>query len=95
MKNRSILWYRQDLRIHDNEALYEAARWNNEVLPVYIFDPRVFKGKSRFGHRRMHPLRAQFIIESIEALRKAWTEMGAELIVRVGKPEYEIFLLAR
>ncbi|MDZ4708656.1 MAG: DASH family cryptochrome [Saprospiraceae bacterium] len=95
MKNRSILWYRQDLRIHDNEALYEAARWNNEVLPVYIFDPRVFMGKSRFGHSRIHPLRAQFIIESITALRKSWQELGSDLIVRIGKPEEEIFSLAR
>lgn len=95
MKNRSILWYRQDLRIHDNEALYEAARWNNEVIPVYIFDPRVFMGRSRFGHTRMHPLRAQFIIESIVALRQSWKEMGSDLIVRVGKPEEEIFSLAQ
>lgn len=95
MKNRSILWYRQDLRIHDNEALYEAARWNNEVIPVYIFDPRLFTGQSRFGHPRMHPLRAQFIIESIEALRKSWQEMGSDLIIRIGKPEDEIFQLSQ
>lgn len=95
MKNRSILWYRQDLRIHDNEALYEAARWNNEVIPVYIFDPRVFNGKSRFGHQRMSPLRAQFIIESIQALRKSWHDMGSDLIVRVGYPEEQIFSLAQ
>jgi deoxyribodipyrimidine photo-lyase len=43
MKNRSLLWYRLDLRVHDNEALYEAIRWNSEVIPVYVFDPRLFK----------------------------------------------------
>jgi deoxyribodipyrimidine photo-lyase len=32
---RSIYWFRQDLRISDNPALYEAAK-SGEILPVYI-----------------------------------------------------------
>lgn len=68
MKNKSILWFRQDLRIHDNEALYEAIKWNSEVIPVYVFDPRVFQSISRFGHRRMSGIRARFIIESVHEL---------------------------
>lgn len=95
MKNKSLLWYRQDLRIHDNEALYEALRWNNEVIPVFVFDSRLFRGYSRFGNRRIHPLRAKFIIESIIALRETWREMGSDLIVRVGPPEQVVFELAK
>lgn len=94
MKNRSILWYRQDLRMHDNEALYEAVRFNHQVIPVYVFDVRLFHGISRFRHRRVHPLRARFIVESVKALRQSWREMGGDLIVRVGKPEEIIFSLA-
>ncbi|MBK8512398.1 MAG: deoxyribodipyrimidine photo-lyase [Saprospiraceae bacterium] len=90
-ENKSILWFRQDLRIHDNEALYEAIKWNSEVIPVYVFDPRVFQSISRFGHRRMSGIRAWFIIESVHELRAKWREMGSDLIVRVGHPEEIIF----
>lgn len=40
MKNKvTIVWFRQDLRISDNPALYEAAG-QGTVLPVYILDEK-------------------------------------------------------
>ncbi|MEM8935546.1 MAG: deoxyribodipyrimidine photo-lyase [Pseudomonadota bacterium] len=36
-KKRSIMWFRQDLRLGDNPALHAAAK-NGDVLPVYILD---------------------------------------------------------
>jgi deoxyribodipyrimidine photo-lyase len=35
----SIVWFRQDFRLRDNPALWEAAQ-KGEVLPVYIFEER-------------------------------------------------------
>lgn len=95
MKNRSILWYRQDLRLHDNEALYEALRWNSEVIPVYVFDPRVFFATSIYGNRRMQSRRAKFIIDAVYNLRKSWQEIGSDLVVRMGHPEDIVFELAK
>ncbi len=95
MKNRSILWYRQDLRLHDNEALYEALRWNSEVIPVYVFDIRVFTSISSYGQRRMPAKRAKFIIDSVVNLRKTWQKIGSDLLVRIGNPEEIIFNLAK
>ena len=37
VKNKTIVWFRQDLRIHDNPALLSAAE-AGEILPVYILD---------------------------------------------------------
>ena len=38
MKDKKALhWFRQDLRLSDNPALYEASK-NDEVIPVYILD---------------------------------------------------------
>ena len=34
----TLVWFRQDLRIKDNPALFEAAR-NGRVLPVFILEP--------------------------------------------------------
>ena len=37
MKDIKVLWFRQDLRISDNPALYEASKTGN-ILPIYIYD---------------------------------------------------------
>lgn len=94
-RKRVIVWFRQDLRIHDNEALTDALKSGDEVIPVYVFDERLFKGNTRFGFRKTGKFRARFIIESIQDLRKSLQLLGSDLIVRIGKPEEEIFKIAR
>lgn len=37
MQKNVVMWFRQDLRMRDNPALYEAAQRGN-VIPLYIFD---------------------------------------------------------
>ena len=93
---RGIVWFRQDLRLHDNEALNDAIEAVDEVIPVYVFDERAFYGKtSHFGFPKTGKYRAQFIIESIKDLRSSLKAIGSNLIVRIGKPEEEIFKIAQ
>ena len=40
IRKTAIMWYRNDLRVHDNEALSSANEESLSVLPVYCFDPR-------------------------------------------------------
>ncbi|MDX1913699.1 MAG: DASH family cryptochrome [Saprospiraceae bacterium] len=87
MKRRAIVWFRHDLRLHDNEALATAIRMADEVAPVYIFDERVFKGETRFGFPKTGKFRAKFILESVEDLRRNLASLGGNLLVRVGRPE--------
>lgn len=95
-KRRAIVWFRQDLRVHDNEALTDAQKQAQEVIPIYVFDERVFRGTTRwYGFRKTERYRAKFIIESVADLRQSLRELGSDLIVRVGKPEEIIFELAR
>lgn len=91
----AILWFRQDLRLHDNEALTDALKHVQNIIPVYVFDERVFKGKTRFGFPKTGKFRARFIIESVKDLRKSLRRIGSDLIIRVGLPEDIIFELAR
>jgi deoxyribodipyrimidine photo-lyase len=95
MKRRAIMWFRQDLRLHDNEALQDALRNAYEVIPVYVFDERVFKGKTAFGFAKTGPYRSQFILESVADLRQSLRKMGSDLLVRIGKPEDVLFELAK
>lgn len=87
MTDRTILvWFRNDLRVRDNEILLEASRKANKILPFYCFDPRSFE-VSPYGTLKTGPLRAQFLIESVRDLKNSLQELGADLMVAIGKPE--------
>ncbi len=92
---RAIMWFRLDLRLHDNEALTAAIASAEEIIPIYVFDERHFMGRSPFGFRRTGSYRTKFIIEAVQDLRNSLQERGINLIVRVGKPEEEVFKLAQ
>lgn len=80
-----IFWFRNDLRLHDNEALLKATKAGN-IIPVYVFDERQFN-KTALGFKRTGAFRAKFLLESVEDLRNNLRKIGSDLIIRVGKPE--------
>jgi len=92
---RSIVWFRNDLRIHDNEALVDALAHNDEILPLYIIDPRIFNGFTSYGFPKAGSFRINFILESLIDLRNNLKDIGSNLYVRVGHPEEIIPQLAR
>ena len=60
----------------------------DELLPVYIFDPREWRGTLPLtGLPKVGPHRARFILESVADLRRNLRERGADLVVRIGHPE--------
>ncbi|MFN5459613.1 MAG: DASH family cryptochrome [Bacteroidota bacterium] len=81
-----IFWFRNDLRVHDNEALLKAASSSDELIPLYIFDPRNFE-KNEWGFSRSGFFRTKFLIESVQDLRNNIQQKGGKLIVRYGYPE--------
>jgi len=86
MSEKTILvWFRNDLRIRDNEILLEAVRKADKVLPVYCFDPFYFR-KNASGNSKTGSLRARFLLESVADLRKNLRNIGGELIIRIGNP---------
>lgn len=48
-KGTAIVWFRNDLRVLDNEALYKAWLSSQTLLPVYCIDPRLFATTYHFG----------------------------------------------
>lgn len=82
----SLLWFRNDLRIHDNEALIAALRSAPTVIPVYVLDPRMF-GKTAFGFPKTGAFRAKFLMESLQDLSNRLQRLGTRLVVLRGKPE--------
>ncbi|KAJ7966070.1 cryptochrome DASH, chloroplastic/mitochondrial [Quillaja saponaria] len=94
-KGTAIVWFRNDLRVLDNEALYKAWVSSETVLPVYCVDPRLFGTTYYFGFPKTGALRAQFLIESLADLRKNLVKRGLNLLVQQGKPEEILPSLAR
>lgn len=85
---RTVIYlFRNDLRVHDNEALQWAHRNGEHILPLYCFDPRHFKGTYHFGFPKTGPHRLKFLLESLADLRQTLKKHGSDLVVRQGKPE--------
>ncbi|XP_010938383.2 blue-light photoreceptor PHR2 [Elaeis guineensis] len=90
----TVVWFRADLRVHDNEALTAATNDSLSLLPVYVFDPRDY-GKSSSGFDKTGPYRATFLLQSVADLRGRLRERGSDLVVRVGRPETVLVDIAR
>lgn len=87
MSGKTILiWFRNDLRIHDNEMLTEAIARAENVLPVYCVDPRYF-GKTSYGTQKSGYLRTKFLLQSIASLKNGLQNLGGNLLIQIGKPE--------
>jgi hypothetical protein len=68
----TVVWLRDELRVHDNALLAEAARRGAPVLPVFCLDPRVFDASATSGlgaSQKTGARRAKFVLESLEDLR--------------------------
>ena len=80
-----IVWFRNDLRIRDNETLFRACGDGNQILPVYILDERLLTS-TELDFQRAGSLRLQFLLESLADLKKSLQLLGADLIIRIGNP---------
>jgi deoxyribodipyrimidine photo-lyase len=85
----AVIWFKTDLRLHDNETLAKAIAQSNKIIPVYCFDDSHFETTS-YGFKKIGHFRAQFLIESLQDLDKNLRELGSGLIILKGKPEIEI-----
>ncbi len=86
MNKRGLVWFRNDLRLLDNEALNHALSRHEELLLVYCFDPRHF-GESILGMKKTGAFRTQFIIESLEDLKEKLRTKNSDILVFQDKPE--------
>ncbi|KAL0856283.1 hypothetical protein Bca101_061436 [Brassica carinata] len=86
-KGTTIVWFRNDLRVLDNDALYRAWSSSDTLLPVYCLDPRLFHTTHFFSFPKTGALRGAFLMECLADLRKNLMKRGLNLLIRSGKPE--------
>lgn len=86
---RSIVWFKTDLRLNDNETLVKAIQHSDEILPVYCLDDRLFED-TPFQSKRISNFRYAFLSECLIDLDKNLRQIGSGLLVVRGKPEIEL-----
>lgn len=80
MSFRTIVWFRQDLRIHDNPALeYAAAR--GAIIPIYILDDMT-PGQSKMGGASKW-----WLHYSLQSLSSSLESKGQRLHIFSGDPQ--------
>lgn len=82
----TLFWFRRDLRLEDNAALYHALKSPYPVLPLFIFDRHILdKLRDRCDAR------VTFIYDEICRLHKELKQQGSTLLIFHSTPE-EVYL---
>ena len=75
------MWFRRDLRLHDNAALYHALKSGIPVLPVFIFDKNILGQLEDRSDSRV-----SFIHHCLHDLQFQLKKLGSTLWVHYGDP---------
>jgi deoxyribodipyrimidine photo-lyase len=83
-----IVWFRSDLRLHDNPALYAAVSQGGRIIPVYIYAPQ--------EEGRWQPGAASrwWLHHSLSSLARDLKQRGSRLILRTGNSLKQLQQLA-
>ncbi|QLG46492.1 DASH family cryptochrome [Costertonia aggregata] len=84
-----LYWFKNDLRLHDNEALYRAVELGKKLLLCYCIDPKNYR-QLDLGFRKSDKVRHQFLLQCLADLRSRLQRMGGNLLVVSGNPAIEI-----
>ncbi|WP_116788020.1 cryptochrome/photolyase family protein [Flavobacterium psychrotrophum] len=79
-----VFWYRRDLRIQDNTALYQALHSGEKVLPIFIFDKNILEELSK------DDARVTFIAALLSDVNKKLEKHNRSLAVFHSTPQ-EVF----
>jgi deoxyribodipyrimidine photo-lyase len=76
----AIWWIRRDLRIRDNQALNAALDANQQIIPVFILDPRLLQSSYSCPHR------LAFLFNGLRSLQAGLERYNGRLILEEGEP---------
>lgn len=85
----SVCWFRRDLRLDDNAALYHALTSEHPVVPVFIFDSNILDDLKEKKDKRL-----SFIHDQLNDMQETLEDIGSTLHVLYGTPEESFKKLA-
>lgn len=77
---KAYFWFRRDLRLDDNTALFHALNENESVQCIFIFDDNILEELPK------DDARVSFIHSELEKIHHQLREFGSSLQVEIGKP---------
>ncbi|WP_245500829.1 deoxyribodipyrimidine photo-lyase [Rhizobium sp. BK251] len=83
------MWFRKDLRLHDNLALMEACAGRRPVVPVYI------RESAELGTGPLGAAQAWWLHHSLASLKQSLRKLGTDLLLISGDPLSAIESLAK
>jgi deoxyribodipyrimidine photo-lyase len=78
----NILWFRRDLRLHDNNALSQALQSAHKVIPIFIFDTNIL---DKLEDKK--DARVQFIFACLDKINIELKKVNSHLSIYFGKPQ--------
>ncbi|MEM6265447.1 MAG: deoxyribodipyrimidine photo-lyase [Bacteroidota bacterium] len=75
-----IHWFRRDLRLDDNHALFQALTSGEEVIPLFIFDREILDELPEADAR------VEFLHQTLHRMQKELQALGSSLVVKYGRP---------
>ncbi|MEO7583640.1 MAG: deoxyribodipyrimidine photo-lyase [Ferruginibacter sp.] len=81
MEKVNIIWFRRDLRLYDNAALFHSLKSSNSVIPIFIFDKIILDRLDDKMDRRV-----EFIHMALLNMQQVLVSMGSSLRVYYGTP---------
>lgn len=82
MNTINLFWFRRDLRLDDNAALYFALKDKNPVIPIFIFDKHILDKLENREDKRV-----TFIYEALKKVRDELKEIHSSLEIYYDYPE--------
>ena len=76
----SVFWFRRDLRLEDNCALFHALNSNYKVLPIFIFDEAILNELPK------NDPRVNFIYDTLKNINIELAKFNASLYIKKGNP---------
>lgn len=74
MKTINLFWFRRDLRLEDNAALYHALKDSNPVIPIFIFDRNILDNLEDKRDKRV-----AFIYQAVEKIQDELKQIQSSL----------------
>ncbi|HDR51803.1 MAG TPA: deoxyribodipyrimidine photo-lyase, partial [Mariniphaga anaerophila] len=81
MEKINVFWFRRDLRLYDNHALFQALKSGYPVLPVFIFDKEILDKLNSKTDARV-----SFIYAEIQKMKTELERNGSSLKIFHTKP---------
>ena len=88
-KTTGLIWFRNNLRVLDNNSLAKAIQEHEKVIGVFFFDPKHFY-KDNFGFVKTGRYRAKFLLETVQDLKENLAKLNIPLLTYFISPEDKI-----